>query len=208
MEFLDTLIDFLLNFYGATPYWVVFGILLLCGFGLPVPEDITLFAGGLLSYFGVCDPLIMTGVGLAGVLCGDSAMYYLGSHYGKRLSTRKWFQKILPESRLKMASEQFKKKGSGKILFAARFMPGLRAPMFFSAGMLHVSFWSFLFWDGLAALLSVPAIVYAVFYGGDKIDLVFEWVKKVEGGVLILILVVIAFFVIKWQWKKRRNPVV
>ncbi|RYZ74193.1 MAG: DedA family protein [Proteobacteria bacterium] len=208
MEFLDTLIDFLLNFYGATPYWVVYGILLLCGFGLPIPEDITLFAGGLLTYFGVCDPIIMVGVGLAGVLCGDSAMYFLGARYGRKLSTRGWFQKILPEARLKMASDQFRKKGSGKILFAARFMPGLRAPMFFSAGMLHVSFWRFLMWDGLAAILSVPAIIYAVYYGGDKLDLVLTWVKKVEGGVFILILLVIALLVAKWQWKKRRKPAV
>jgi membrane protein DedA with SNARE-associated domain len=52
---MDRLIDFLLNFYGPTPYFLIFGILLACGLGLPIPEDITLFAAGLLAYYGVTD---------------------------------------------------------------------------------------------------------------------------------------------------------
>lgn len=42
---LDSLIDFFTN-YGSI---AVFGVLLLCGFGLPIPEDITLVAGGVIS---------------------------------------------------------------------------------------------------------------------------------------------------------------
>ena len=36
---LDKFIDFLLNFYGPTPYLLILGVLLLCGAGLPVPDD-------------------------------------------------------------------------------------------------------------------------------------------------------------------------
>ena len=43
----------------------------------------------------------------------------------------------------------------------ARFMPGLRAPIYFTAGTVGVKFHTFLFYDGLAALVSVPAIVPA-----------------------------------------------
>ena len=69
---MDLLVDFLLNFYGPTPYLLIFGILLLCGFGLPIPEDITLFAGGLLAYYGVVDLSVMTFVAFLGVMVGDS----------------------------------------------------------------------------------------------------------------------------------------
>src|SRR3712207_4339002 len=98
---MDALVDFLLNFQGPTPYLLVFGILILCGFGLPIPEDITLIAGGLLAYYGLCDLWLMILVGFAGVMIGDSFMYCLGAKYGRRL-TRKWiFHKLLPDDRLR-----------------------------------------------------------------------------------------------------------
>ena len=86
---LDKLVDFILNFYGPTPYLLVFGILLACGLGLPVPEDVTLFSAGIMAYYGVSDLLLMILISLVGVLIGDSFMFFLGAKYGRRL-TKKW----------------------------------------------------------------------------------------------------------------------
>ena len=201
---MDSLVDFILNFYGPTPYWIVFGILLLCGFGLPIPEDVTLFAAGLLAYYGVTELAPTIAVCFAGVMIGDSAMFFLGYKYGKRL-TKKWlFHRLLPDSRLEAASEQFRKKGSGRILFAARFMPGLRAPLFFSAGTLHVHFWKFLRSDGLAALVSVPTIVGAVYLSGDSLEYIIGWIKRIEGGIVIALVLLVASFGYKY-WRKQRK---
>ena len=45
-------------------------------------------------------------------------------------------------------------------MFVARFMPGLRAPIFCMAGTMGVRYLRFAFFDGLAALLSVPVFVW------------------------------------------------
>jgi len=201
---MDTLVDFLLNFYGPTPYFLVFGVLLLCGFGVPIPEDICLVAAGLLAYYGLCNLWIMIGVGLFGVMAGDSIMFFLGLKYGRKIMKKRFFQRLISEERLKLASERFNKKGSKRILFFARFMPGLRAPMYFSAGLLHVPFWRFFLMDGLAALISVPSIVGAVFYFGDSIDLVVRWIKKVEHGIIFLLIGCIILGGAKWWWSHRR----
>ena len=87
---MDAVVEFLLNFSGPTPYFMVFGILLLCGLGLPIPEDVTLILGGILSYYGLCDLSLMIVVCFAGVMVGDSLMFWLGAHYGRQL-TKKWF---------------------------------------------------------------------------------------------------------------------
>lgn len=202
---MDALVDFLLNFYGPTPYFLVFGVLLLCGFGLPIPEDITLIAGGLLAYYGICNLWVMIAVGLVGVMLGDSIMFFLGLKYGRKIMKKRFFQSLIPEDRLKLASERFNKKGSKRILFFARFMPGLRAPMFFSAGLLHVPFWKFFLMDGLAALISVPAIVGAIYYFGDQIDLVIRWIKKVEHGIIFVAFAVVLLGVAKWWWAHRKT---
>ena len=62
------MLDFLIAFFSDYGYIAVFGILILCGFGLPVPEDITLVSGGVISGLGMTNPHTMLAVGLAGVL--------------------------------------------------------------------------------------------------------------------------------------------
>ena len=128
---MDRLVDFLLNFYGPTPYFLIFGILVICGLGLPIPEDVTLFAAGLLSYYGLTDVWTMIAMAFLGVILGDTVIYWLGAHYGRKLTRHWFFHKLLPDDRLDAVRSQFHRKGN-KLVFAARFMPGLRAPIFLS----------------------------------------------------------------------------
>src|SRR4051812_2149087 len=97
---MDGLVDFLLSFYGPTPYLLVFGILMACGLGIPIPEDIILFAAGLLSYYGVTQLGAMIAISLAGVLIGDSIIFMLGAVYGRKLTKKWFFHKMLPDERL------------------------------------------------------------------------------------------------------------
>lgn len=200
---MEKLIDFLLNFYGSTPYMLVFGILLACGLGLPVPEDITLFAAGMLSFYGLTDVGVMIFVCLIGVLLGDSLVFFLGAVYGRKL-TQKWpFKKFLTPEQLATVKQRFHDRGN-KLIFAARFMPGLRAPIFFSAGTLHLPYRVFLFYDGSAALLSVPAIVGAVYYFGDEVDQVVRVIQRIEHGIVFVIAGVIALIAGKWYLAHRK----
>ncbi len=200
---MDFLVDFMLNLYGPTPYFIILGVLLACGLGLPIPEDVTLFAGGLMSYYGVTHVGWMILASLIGVMLGDSLIFYLGAHYGRKLTRRWFFKRLLPEDRLNAVGVRFRQKGP-KLLFAARFMPGLRAPIFFSAGTLHVPYRTFLLYDGGAALLSVPLIVGAVFFFGDQVDHVLKIIQKVEGGIVLVISVAILAILGKWYITHRK----
>ncbi|HUP57833.1 MAG TPA: DedA family protein, partial [Bdellovibrionota bacterium] len=97
---MELLVDFLLNFYGPTPYFLIFGILLACGLGLPIPEDITLFAAGLLAYYGIANLWVMIAMCMVGVLLGDSIIFWLGATYGRKLTKKWFFHKLLPDERL------------------------------------------------------------------------------------------------------------
>lgn len=200
---MDRLVDFLLNFHGPTPYFLVFGILLFCGLGLPIPEDITLFAAGLLSYYGMTDLYTMIVVAFIGVLFGDTVIFLLGAKYGKQL-TQKWiFHKLLPDDRLESVKKRFHEKGN-LLIFAARFMPGLRAPIYFSAGTLHLPFRVFLFYDGAAALISVPTIIGLVYYAGDWLDPMVQLIQRVEHGLVLIIFSVVFAAIGKWYITHRK----
>lgn len=196
------MLDFLIGFFTDYGYAAVFVILIACGFGLPVPEDITLVSGGVISGLGLTNPHIMLGVGLAGVLIGDSTMFLLGRVFGYRIQRIKTFRKILSPRRFSHIQRQFKKYGLG-LLFVARFLPGLRSPIFLVAGMSRrISYLTFIAMDGVAALISVPIWVYMGFFFADNLDLLMEYVGDVQ-RVIYLILGLIILVVLAIYLKKR-----
>lgn len=201
---MEKFFEFLLYTPEIVPYLVAFAVLLACGLGLPLPEDITLFTMGYLAYNGIVDFKASVVVCLVGVLAGDVMIYYFGHHYGAKLAKRGFFAKLLPPERMDKTRKLFKKLGN-KVVFAARFMPGLRAPTYFSAGTLGMPFRVFLFYDGVAALISVPMLVSVVYYFGDQVDRVIKIAREVQHGVVFLIIGIVALFLVKRRILHRRK---
>ena len=82
-------IDSMVGFYSSFGYLAVFGVLLLCGFGLPIPEDISLLAGGIISGMGYTNVHLMVLIGFIGVMVGDSIVYQLGHLFGHKIFQKK-----------------------------------------------------------------------------------------------------------------------
>lgn len=205
----DAIVGWIQSIHEPYSYLLVFIVLLLCGFGLPIPEDITLITGGLMSYYGKADVYVMIAVGLLGVMLGDGAMFHIGKRYGYRVFEWKWMAKIMHAERVEVVKHRLQHHGN-KVIFSARFMPGLRSLVFLSAGALGIPFRAFFLYDGLAALISVPAIVYSCYFFGDQIHHAVEVIRRVENGILIVIGLGILYFVVKYFLKKRReknNPI-
>lgn len=201
---MQPLFDFLMTQSGPWPYVIVFSLLLACGFGLPMPEDIILFAAGLMSFYGAADVRLMILVCFAGVMLGDSFVFLIGSRYGRRLQKTRFVRRMLPPERLKAVRRKLHEQGY-KVIFAARFMPGLRTPIFFTSGTLHLPFRVFFFFDGLAAAISVPTIVYLTYLFGEHVDRVIKYVKRAQFGIVATILVLVAIFIVKTYWTRKKQ---
>jgi len=128
-----------------------FVILLLCGVGLPLPEEVTLIASGLLLHQGKVEFLPITVVCSVAILLGDSLPYWLGRRMGKRALEWRLVAKVLHPERFAIVEEKFQRYGSWGIFFC-RFLPGIRIPGYFSAGTLRMSYVRFLILDGLGVL--------------------------------------------------------
>jgi membrane protein DedA with SNARE-associated domain len=201
---MQEMLSFMSSFGGFTPYFLLFGVLLACGLGVPIPEDITLFVGGMLAYYDIVNVWMVIFVCMAGVLIGDSTIFLLGAKYGRALTNKRFFHKFLPPERLAIVKEKFHEKGN-KVIFAARFMPGLRAPTFFSAGTLHLPFRVFFFYDGAAALISVPTIVWVVYHFGALADQVISIIRHVEHSIIFVVVTLILVAVAKWYFNRQRQ---
>ncbi|MBF0313800.1 MAG: DedA family protein [Oligoflexia bacterium] len=186
----ENAVDIMVSLGPFTNYSILFGVLILCGFGLPLPEDIVLIIGGYLSYFDFLNVHIMVLVGLAGVLLGDSIMFFLGRRYGPALLNHRYLSRIVTPDKIKRAQININKYGN-RIFFIARFLPGLRSPIFFTGGTLKTRFYIFFAYDGIAALLSVPLWVYSAYYGGEYIYRVIQIGKNAQVFILGLILLIV-----------------
>jgi membrane protein DedA with SNARE-associated domain len=202
MDFLDLLI----RLFTVHGYVAVFVVLLICGFGVPIPEDISLVAGGIIAGLGYADLHTMCAVGLAGVLVGDSAVFLVGRVFGVRALKVRWVAHLLTPRRYAQVQAKFARYGN-RLMFVARFLPGLRTAVFLTAGMSHrVSFLRFLLLDGVAALLSVPVWVHLGYYGASNREWLLGWIKRGQGGIaaVAVVLVALAAWAL-WRRASRRR---
>ena len=197
--------DILINFFSEYGYFAVLFVLIICGFGVPIPEDITLVSGGVIAglYPDSVNPHIMFAVSMLGVLIGDSTMYWLGRLYGAKILRFRPLKRVITLQRLRMVKEKFDKYGNW-VLFVARFLPGLRAPIYVVSGITRkISYIRFVLLDALAAAISVPVWVYLGHFGASNL----EWLQlQIEKGQIIIysLIALLALFLL-WQWKKSRK---
>lgn len=197
------LLERLIVLFAESGYLAVFAALLLCGAGAPLPEDITLIAGGVIAGLGYANVHGMAAVALVGVLVGDAAMFLLGHRHGARLMQWPPVARLLTPARYAVVQEKFDRYGN-RLLFLARFLPGMRTAVYVTAGATHrVSFLRFLLLDGLAALISVPVWVYLGYAGANNRDWLALWVGRGQHGVWILAGLLALLALALW-WRRRR----
>ncbi len=198
------ILDFLISIFTDYGYAAVFFVLLICGFGVPIPEDITLVAGGVISGLGYAHVHTMFAVGMLGVLIGDSCMFLAGRYFGHRLLQYRFFARMMTPERYAAVQDKFERYGN-RVLFVARFLPGLRSPIYLSAGMSgRVSYLRFLMLDGFAALISVPIWVYLGFYGASNHEWLIKWLSRGQTAIMVFVAIV-AVIVAVWYFRHSRN---
>lgn len=181
-----------------------FFVLILCGLGLPLPEDIVLIFLGFLIYNGYGNITAGLIIGYMGIILGDAIIYILGKKSGTKILKHKFFAKLFTKERLKKA-KRFTMEHGKKTVFLARFLPGLRAAVFFSCGLLKFKFRTFFIMDSIAALLSAPIFVLLGYYFGDKIDYIIHIVKRVDRIVIIILLSIITLIYILKKFYNRKS---
>src|SRR5262245_11635512 len=137
---MDTVLDFLSQF----KYLAMFGILFMCGLGLPIPEEVTLIGSGLLVGWGEADFWLASIASVLGILAGDSIIFGLGYFYGRRfLNSRPMHLLLSPRRQVKVG--RFFQKHGKKAVFFARFFAGVRIGVYAYAGSQRIGwlrFWS------------------------------------------------------------------
>jgi membrane protein DedA with SNARE-associated domain len=193
---------------GWAAYGTIYGILVACGLGVPLPEDVSLILGGFLVYRGSANLPLMVATGFLGILTGDSIIYWAGRRMGDRVRSDhgRFLRRLMTPARRAKVEALFARHGE-KIVMAARFMPGVRALTFLTAGSAGMPYARFICFDGLAALASAPAFVFLGFRFGRQLQHVIEMLKRfqIASAIVITASVCVWLGYRRW-WENRHQP--
>lgn len=179
--------------------------LLLCGLGLPLPEEVFLLSAGILLYKGEVEFVRITLLCSFAILLGDSLPFLLGRRYGMRALEIPWIARVLHPERFQRFRRRFDAHGNWAV-FACRFLPMLRIPGYFVAGTMGMRWGRMLLLDSLGVLLSVPASIYLGKLLGSQVDRLKETVHDLHLILAVVVFALLLVLVIRGRWTRASGP--
>jgi membrane protein DedA with SNARE-associated domain len=192
----EALTEWISALFGRFNYLAPFAVLLLCGVGLPVPEEVTLIGSGILLHRGQVEFVKIVVTCGAAILIGDSIPFWLGRHYGMSALRLGFVRRVLHPERFARLEERFRAHGNWAT-FVCRFFAGVRIPGYFLAGTMKMSYARFLLLDTLGILISVPVSIYLGKWFGDSIDTLKQRVGDLHLILAFLALSLVIFILVR-----------
>lgn len=123
-----------------------------------ISEDLTCIGAGVLAAQGRISLASAIFACFLGIFVGDLSLFAAGRYLGRpalRRAPLNWFVRVEDVER---GSAWFSQRGAIVILIS-RFVPGMRLPTYFAAGLLQTDFRWFTFYFLMAAAVWTPALV-------------------------------------------------
>jgi membrane protein DedA with SNARE-associated domain len=173
----------LLLSYGL---FLLFVLVALESTGVPLPGETALITASILASQGHYSIEAVIAVAATGAIVGDNAGYWLGRKGGRALLRRLpflsgYFDRVLPPA------ERFFQRHGAKAVFFGRFVSVLRVTAAWLAGISHMSWWRFLFWNAAGGI--VWAVAYgtvAYVSGRAAADAITHYGLYAAGGIVVL----------------------
>ncbi len=196
--------DLIIGSTAYAPYLAytgIFTILVLCGLGLPVPEESILIGSGYLASSGFLNDYISMAICFSGVLIGDYIIFSIGKRWGSGVISSRYLQRAFTPRRLVRVRKYFRKHGD-RTIFTARFISGFRIAAFITAGMMKIKDRTFLTIDLLAALISVPLFFMSGYLLHNHLESLLRTVKNINLLLAVLVLIVIMVYLLHRRRKR------
>jgi membrane protein DedA with SNARE-associated domain len=181
--------------YGSIP--MMLGGILAAGVGVPLPEDGLLLATGVLTHRNAETWWFVLAAAYVAVLCADSLIFGAGYLFGDPILKRRPFRWLITPERRSRVTTIFEKKGAFAV-FVGRFATGMRGAIFITAGTERMPYRTFLFWDAMAALITIPVVFGLGYAFHSQLDVVKEILSTAQTGIGIGAVVVMVVGYVLW----------
>ena len=188
--------------HGQNAPLIIFGLLIVTGFSLPVSEDLILISSGVLASTILPEyTLQLFCAAYFGSFISDCIAYGLGRMVGDKAYKMKTASKMH-----RMAA--FYKKYGVLTLFVGRCIPfGIRNGIFMTAGAAKMKFYKFFISDGIACFIFSATLFYLAYSCGKNYEALAASVHQtgVLVGICLLVCLLLAgsyYFI-----AKRKKPI-
>ena len=203
-----SVLDTVQRWMGKAGYPVLFGLLVSCGLGVPLPEDVPLLLAGWFAASGQMNLVAAAICAWCGIMVGDCILYGLGRRFGMGITELPVIGRHIDKKRIDSLHNQFEKYGIW-VVGVGRLFAGVRGVMVVVAGLIRFNFVHFIIADGLAAVVSGGLFMGLGYWGERKIgDLktlhseVDQYKRWVVYGLILLAIAVAAYLI--WRQRQRR----
>ncbi len=187
-------LNYLLEHGSFLSYPLVLGGLVAAGLGVPITEDVYLLASGALAEREVVSLPVIFALCVAGVIVGDILIFVIARRLGRAAYERPLFARLMPPGRRERVEALIDRRG-GLIVFGARFVAGVRMPVFAIAAVHGMGFARFLVWDIAALCFSAPLVFGIGYVFSNEIGAVASGLASVRSWILLGVLCVVAALV-------------
>lgn len=212
MDLIKFLIDFILHIdrhlielvqaYGNWVYGILF-LIVFCETGLVVmpllPGDSLLFVAGALAAQGALQVHGLAAMLIIAAILGDSLNYAIGKRFGHIIAgpNSRWVK----QAHIQRTHAFFEKHG-GKTIIVARFMPIVRTFAPFVAGIGEMSYYKFITFNVIGAVLWVTCFIYAGYWFGN-LEIVRSNLKLIMLAIIVLSVSPVLFEAFKHRFQRR-----
>ena len=184
-----TLLASITSFLHAHNEWalpLLFGLVALESFGLPVPGETALIACSVIASQGDLSIVAVIVVAALAAIIGDNLGYLAARKGGRALLNRYRVTRGIAERYLPRGERFFARHG-GKAVFLGRFVAVLRVTAAWCAGLARMHWWSFLGWNAAGGIVWATLVgVLAYFLGEAFAKLIGPFGLLAAGGVILL----------------------
>jgi len=146
---------------------LLFLVIMLESFGVPLPGETALIAFGVLASQGHYSIAVVIVVASAAAIIGDNLGYWLIGRLGGRALFRRWRWLNAYADRVLPRAERIMARHGGKTVFFGRFVSVLRYTVAWIAGLARMNPWKFLFWNAAGGIVWATSVGLLAYYAGS-----------------------------------------
>src|SRR6267142_6639880 len=157
------------NFFTHHGLPILFAVVMLESFGIPLPGETALIAFGVLAAEGHYSIASVIAIAGAGAIVGDNLGYWLIGRVGGRALFKRWSWLNKYSDRVLPRAESLMARHGGKTVFFGRFVSILRYTVAWVAGLSRMQWWRFLFWNAAGGIAWATAVGLTAYYAGRAV---------------------------------------
>ena len=147
---------------------VLFLAVMIESLGVPVPGETALIAFSVLASQGHYSIVEVIALAIAAAIIGDNIGYWLIGRWGGRALFRRWGWLNQYAERVIPRTERIMRDHGGKTVFFGRFISVLRYTVAWVAGLAHMDWWRFLFWNAFGGIVWATGVGLIAYYAGQS----------------------------------------